>query len=91
MPLDTEVGLGPGDIVLDGDPAPSTERGTAAPYFSAHVPIAAYVCCDQTVACVSNAELLFTVRVSAFSFAPVLYYLIFFLPTYSLAIHHLWH
>ena len=22
MPLDTEVGLGPGDIVLDGDPAP---------------------------------------------------------------------
>ena len=22
MPLGTEVGLGPGDIVLDGDPAP---------------------------------------------------------------------
>jgi len=31
MPLGTEVGLGPGDIVLDGDPAPATERGTAAP------------------------------------------------------------
>jgi len=29
MPLDAEVGLGPGDIVLDGDPAPPTERGTA--------------------------------------------------------------
>jgi len=23
MPLGTKVGLGPGDIVLDGDPAPS--------------------------------------------------------------------
>ena len=31
MPLGMEVGLGPGDIVLDGDPAPPTERGTAAP------------------------------------------------------------
>ena len=29
MPLDMEVGLGPGDIVLDGDPAPPTERDTA--------------------------------------------------------------
>jgi len=38
MPLGTEVGLGPGDTVLDGDPAPPTERGTAAPapHFSAH-------------------------------------------------------
>jgi len=33
MPFDTDVGLGPGDIVLDGDPAPSMERGTAAPTF----------------------------------------------------------
>ena len=31
MPLGTEVGLGPGDIVLDGHPAPPTERDTAAP------------------------------------------------------------
>ena len=31
MPLGTEAGLGPGDIMLDGDPAPSTERGTAGP------------------------------------------------------------
>jgi len=30
MPLGTEVGLGPGDIVLDGNPAPHG-RGTAAP------------------------------------------------------------
>jgi len=31
MPIATEVGLGPGDVVLDGDPALPTERGTAAP------------------------------------------------------------
>jgi len=31
MPLGTDVGLGSGDIVLDGDAAPLTERGTAAP------------------------------------------------------------
>ena len=36
MPLGTEVGLGYGDIVLDGDPAPATERDTAALHFSAH-------------------------------------------------------
>jgi len=34
MPLGKEVGLGPGHIVLDGDPAPPT---TAPPHFSAHV------------------------------------------------------
>jgi len=32
MPLGTEVGLGPDDIALDGDPAP-VEGGTAAPTF----------------------------------------------------------
>jgi len=32
MPLGTEVGLGQGCIVLDGDPAPP-KRGTAAPHF----------------------------------------------------------
>jgi len=31
MPLGTEVSLCAGHIVLDGDPAPPTERGTAAP------------------------------------------------------------
>jgi len=33
MPLGTEVHLGPGHIVLDRDPTPATERGTAAPTF----------------------------------------------------------
>jgi len=41
MPLGTEVGLGPGHIVLDGDPAPLPIKG-AQPLFSAHV------CCGQT-------------------------------------------
>jgi len=40
MPLGTEVGLSPGDVVLDGDPAPSTERGTAVPHFWAHFALA---------------------------------------------------
>jgi len=33
MPLGMEVGLGPGDFVLDGDPAPSLQKGggSAAP------------------------------------------------------------
>jgi len=30
VPLGMEVGLSPGDIVLDGDPAPPMELGTAA-------------------------------------------------------------
>jgi len=33
IPLGMEVSLSPGDIVLDGDPAPQMERGTAAPTF----------------------------------------------------------
>jgi len=33
MLLGTEVGLGPDDIVLDGDPALSPKMGTAAPTF----------------------------------------------------------
>jgi len=37
MPLGTEVDLGLGHIVLDGDPAPPREKGTAAPLFSADV------------------------------------------------------
>jgi len=41
MKLGMEIGLGPGHIVLDGDPAPLPKRGTA-PQFSAHV------CCGQT-------------------------------------------
>ena len=45
MKLGTEVGLGPGHIVLDGDPA--TPKGHN-PQFSAHV------YCDQTVAHLSD-------------------------------------
>jgi len=41
MPLGRELGLGPGDIVLDGDPA--IPKGHS-PQFSAHV------CCGQPVA-----------------------------------------
>jgi len=38
MPLGMEVGLGPGDIVLDVDTAPPPKKwGTAAPQLSAHV------------------------------------------------------
>ena len=36
IPLSMEVGLGPGDFVLDGDSAPLSKRG-GAPQFSAHV------------------------------------------------------
>jgi len=57
MPLGMNVDLGPGYIVLDGYPAPPTERGTAAPHFSAHV------YCGQRVARLklpAAAELLLT-------------------------------
>jgi len=37
MPLGMEVGLGPGDFVLDGDPAPPPQKGAEPPQFSAHV------------------------------------------------------
>jgi len=43
MPLGTEVGLGPSDVVLDGEPAPLPQRGTA-PQFWAHI------CCGQMAA-----------------------------------------
>jgi len=33
MPLGTEVGLGPGDFVLDADPAPPPQKGGRAPSF----------------------------------------------------------
>jgi len=44
MSLGTEQGLGPGDFVLDGDPAPPSQKGSGAPKFSAHV------YCGQTAA-----------------------------------------
>ena len=39
MSLGTELGLGPGDFVLDGDPAPPPQKGGGTPRhtFSAHV------------------------------------------------------
>ena len=43
MPLGTEVGLGPGHIVLHGDPAPTPPKGRS-PQFSDHI------CCDQMAA-----------------------------------------
>jgi len=42
MPLGMEAGLGPGDFVFDGDPAPRRKKGTAA-----H-PILAHAYCGQT-------------------------------------------
>ena len=41
MKLVTQVGLGSGHIVLDGDPAPLPQRGTAP------LPISAHICCGQ--------------------------------------------
>ena len=37
MPLGMEVGLGPGDFVLDGDPAPQPQKGGGAPKFTDNV------------------------------------------------------
>jgi len=44
MKLGIQVGLGPGHIVLDGDPAPPPQTGDRALQFSAHV------CCGQMAA-----------------------------------------
>ena len=43
MPLGMEVGLGPGDFVLDGDPAPPPQKGGGAP-----PQLLAHVYCGQT-------------------------------------------
>ena len=43
--LGTEVGLSPGDLVLDGDPAHTQKGGRAPPQFSAHF------YCGQTARC----------------------------------------
>jgi len=37
MPLGREVALGPGDIVLDRDPAPPPQKGAQQPPTLAHV------------------------------------------------------
>jgi len=33
VPLSMDVGLGPGDFVLDGDPAPPPKKGAEPPIF----------------------------------------------------------
>ena len=58
MRLGTEVGLGPCDIVLDGDPAPSHGKGHSIPHFSVHF------YCGQTVAHLSNCSELWFQRES---------------------------
>jgi len=46
MPLGREVGLGPGDIVLDGYQAPLTHgKGHSSPHFRERSITAAHVCC----------------------------------------------
>ena len=50
MPLGTEVGLGPGDIVLDGDPTPLPKTG-AQPFS----PIFGHVYCGQTAGSITIA------------------------------------
>ena len=45
--LGMEVGLSPGDFVLDGDPVPFPQKGRSPlPTFSAHL------YCDETAACI---------------------------------------
>jgi len=46
MPLGVEVGLGPGHIVLDLDPAPLPQNGSKAPQFLT------YFYCGQTARCI---------------------------------------
>ena len=48
MPLVTEVGLRPGDVLLDGEPA-LPQKGAQYPHFSAHV-VSVHVYCGETVA-----------------------------------------
>jgi len=48
MPLGREVGLGPRDIVLDGDPPPSPQKGDRA-----HAQFSAHVYCGQTAGCMA--------------------------------------
>ena len=61
MPLGKEVDLGPGDTVLDGDPAPQwkgAQQDPPTPRKGAEQPLphfSAHVYCGQTVAHLSNS------------------------------------
>jgi len=46
MPLGMDIGLIPGDFVLDGDPVPPPQKGSEAPKFLAHV------YCGPTAGCI---------------------------------------
>jgi len=46
MALGVEMGLDPGDIVLDEDPAPLAKKGAEHPQFLAHL------YCGQTAGCI---------------------------------------
>jgi len=50
MPLDTEVGRGPNDIVLDGNPAPPPKKGAERP-----LQFLAHVYCGQTAGWIKMA------------------------------------
>ena len=69
-PLGTEVDLGPGHIVLDGNPASPRERGTAAPLFSPYLlslsPISATAELLLLIQCHAGYELM-TVHLSIIS------------------------
>ena len=57
MPLGTEVDLGPGHIVIDGDPVPPTAKGAQQPPSFWPMFIMA------TVAISATTELLFSLRI----------------------------
>jgi len=49
MKLGMQVGLGPGHIVLDGDPAPPPPKGAQPPIFGPYL-LRRYPCCGQMAA-----------------------------------------
>jgi len=49
MPLGMDVGLSPGDFVLDGDPVPLPKKGAEPPKFSAHVYCFLPYSCEEAI------------------------------------------
>jgi len=58
--LGKEIGLVPGDIVLDGDPAAPTERGTVVPHFRPMSIVAK----RSSISATAELLLVFCVRIS---------------------------